>query len=74
MKKILKKPQNIVKHEKTEIRNTSSATGEEQEKSSRRYFLKKSAYVAPVLMALGQLVKPTNVQALGSVPGPPPIW
>jgi hypothetical protein len=38
----------------------------------RRKLLKKLAYTAPILIALGQLTKPTNVQAGGSQPVSPP--
>ncbi len=44
---------------------------ENQTGISRRSFLKKSAYTAPVLVAMGQLVKPTSVHA-DSTGGPPP--
>ena len=40
-------------------------------KSSRRTFLKKATYSAPVLLALGQLAKPTKAQADSGVDGPP---
>ena len=38
----------------------------EQEMKSRRHFLKKAAYAAPTIMALGHLARPTNVRADGS--------
>jgi hypothetical protein len=41
---------------------------------SRRDFLKKAAYTTPVLIALGQLVKPTDAQADSTIPPPPPGW
>ena len=34
--------------------------------NTRRKFLKKAAYSAPVLMAMGQLVKPVDAQADGT--------
>ncbi len=37
----------------------------------RRLFLKKLAYTAPVLTALGQLARPTVVHAETSIPDPP---
>ncbi len=40
--------------------------------TSRRSFLKRSVYSTPVLMAMGQLVKPINAQAEG-VNSVPPI-
>lgn len=55
-----------LKKEKTEI--------------SRRSFLKRSAYSAPVLMAMGQLAKPTlsHADGVGSTAngpsGPPTGW
>ena len=46
---------------------------QEDQKVSRRGFLKKAAYSAPVLMTMGQLVKPTNIHAdgTGGPEGPP---
>ncbi len=40
---------------------------------SRRNFLKKSVYSAPILIALGQFIKPTSVYAdgTGGPDGPP---
>lgn len=73
MKKALKKVQNMNALKKLEAESTLSAKEKDQEKSSRRHFLKKSVYSAPVLMALGQLVKPTGVQADSSVSGTP-VW
>lgn len=72
--KTLRKPQNTKKLEEIESECTLSGTKKEQEISSRRYFFKKTVYAAPVLMALGQLVKPTDIQALDSVPGTPEVW
>ena len=46
----------------------------DSESLSRRTFLKKSAYSAPVVIALGQLVKPSSANAANSVPAPPPVW
>ncbi len=43
-------------------------------KSSRRTFLKKATYSAPVLLALGQLAKPTKAQADSGDPSGPPNW
>jgi len=40
--------------------------------SNRRKFLKKAAYSAPVLLALGQLAKPTKAQADSGGPSGPP--
>ena len=44
-----------------------------EERKSRRAFMKKAAYSAPVLMALGQLAKPTAASAdnSGGSDGPP---
>jgi len=42
--------------------------------SKRRYFLKKAAYSAPVLLTLGQLIKPTKVEADSGNPVGPPSW
>ena len=69
----MKKVQNTNTHKKVEPESTLSAADKDQEQSSRRRFLKKSVYSAPVLMALGHLVKPTDVQAGYSVTEPP-VW
>lgn len=37
----------------------------------RRYFLKKSLYSTPTIIALGSLAKPENLEAGSAVPGPP---
>jgi hypothetical protein len=43
--------------------------------STRRTFLKKAVYSAPVLIALGQLAKPSKAQAdSGGPSGPPGGW
>lgn len=49
---------------------------EKQTEISRRSFLKRSAYTAPVLIAMGQLAKPTIVHAdgTGGPVGPPNVW
>jgi len=74
VRKTLKKPQNINALEKLERESALSVVEKDQKKSSRRHFLKKSIYSTPVLMTLGQLVKPTDVQG-GSIPGTPPaVW
>ena len=47
-----------------------------KEKSiNRRSFLKRAAYSAPVLITMGQLVKPANAEAdrVGSVASKP-VW
>jgi len=44
---------------------------QEESKISRRRFLKKTAYHAPVLIAMGQLVKPVDVHAEYNVSGTP---
>lgn len=69
----MKKVQSSNMHKKVEPESTLPAAEKDKEPPSRRRFLKKSVYSAPVLMALGQLVKPTDVQAQNSVPGPP-VW
>lgn len=46
----------------------------EEEPSNRRKFLKKAVYGAPVLMALGQLVKPEKAIAGGSEVEGTPVW
>ena len=49
---------------------------QKQTEISRRSFLKRSAYSAPVLMAMGQLAKPTLTHAdgTGGPEGPPGGW
>lgn len=49
---------------------------EKQTEISRRSFLKRSAYSAPVLMVMGQLAKPTLTHAdgTGGPEGPPGGW
>ena len=42
----------------------------EEAQQGRRSFLKKTAYAAPTLIALGGLMKPTKMQAQDF--GPPP--
>jgi hypothetical protein len=39
--------------------------------TGRRSFLKKAAYSAPVLLAMGQLVKPESAHAESQLPPPP---
>jgi len=47
-------------------------THKTQQAKSRRNFLKKTAYVAPTLLALGTLTKPTEVKAwFGGPPSDP---
>ena len=41
----------------------------EKEQQERRGFLKKTAYAAPTLIAMGQLLRPTKTEATF---GPPP--
>jgi hypothetical protein len=52
-------------------KNSDLLNEEEKSKSSRRTFLKKAAYSAPVLVGMGQLVKPTNVHADSTIASPP---
>ncbi len=49
---------------------------QKQTEISRRSFLKRSAYSAPVLIAMGQLAKPTLTHAdgTGGPEGPPGGW
>ena len=49
----------------------SNIEKQEESKISRRRFLKKTAYHAPVLIAMGQLVKPVDVHADSKVDGHP---
>jgi len=47
---------------------------ENKETNKRRKFLKKAVYSAPVLLALGQLAKPTKARADSGDPSGPPNW
>jgi len=47
---------------------------EEHGVSNRRGFLKKAVYSAPVVLVLGQLVKPTKARADSGDPSGPPDW
>ena len=49
----------------------SPENNKQESKVSRRGFLKKATYSAPVLMAMGQLVKPVETYALSKVAGNP---
>ena len=42
--------------------------------SKRRSFLKQVAYVAPSVMVLGALTKPTETKAGAGLPPSGPIW
>lgn len=42
-----------------------------QTDNNRRNFLKKSLYKAPMLVVLGQLIKPTSIYADSDVSSPP---
>ncbi len=46
----------------------------EKKENARRTFLKKAAYTAPIILTLGQLLKPTEVYALSTPPPGPPSW
>ena len=62
MKKIDKKLETIEENKMVETSST------------RRKFLKKAAYTAPVLLVLGQLTKPTKAEADSGDPTGPPNW
>jgi hypothetical protein len=47
---------------------------EKNNHNPRREFFKKAAYKAPVLLALGQLAKPTKAKADTGDPSGPPNW
>ena len=49
-------------------------TREKLEVKSRRSFLKQVAYVAPTVVALGALTKPTETKAGAGLPPSAPIW
>ena len=44
---------------------------ERREESERRIFLKKAIYRTPVLIAMGQLIKPEKARAESDIPPPP---
>jgi len=52
----------------------SSPLKEERKNPSRREFLKKAAWSAPGIIALGQLIKPVRTHADSKVPPPPDFW
>ena len=54
---------------KREIKSEEKHQGATE--NTRRKFLKKAAYSAPVLMAMGQLVKPYNAYADSTTAGNP---
>ncbi len=43
----------------------------DQMQKERRIFLRKAAYSAPVIITMGQLLKPTAVHAESALEGPP---
>jgi hypothetical protein len=57
-------------------KNDNNEPVEKSEKSHtcRRTFLKKTAYVAPTLIALGYLARPTNANALPTSTPDAPAW
>ena len=63
-----------VKKSEDMLNDSSTLSKQKKVTSSRRQFLKKAVYSAPVLMAMGQLLKPTHLQADSTVPPPPPVW
>ena len=61
------------KENNTNIDNVKIAEKEMSQHSSRRTFIKKVAYVAPTLIALGGLTRPTDAKA-GPRPPSGPTW
>jgi len=49
-------------------------TREKLERKSRRSFLKQVAYVAPTVVVLGALTKPTETKAGAGLPPSGPTW
>ena len=49
-------------------------TNQNKIQKERRHFLKKAAYVAPVIVALGALTKPTESEAGFGKPPSGPTW
>jgi len=58
----------IIMNSNQKLQNTKNVI---QTDNNRRNFLKKSLYKAPMLVVLGQLIKPTSIYAESDVPPPP---
>ena len=58
---------------KTNDINTTKNTPKD-EQVSRRTFIKKAVYVAPTLIALGSLTRPTDAEAGFGKPPSGPTW
>ncbi len=57
------------------INNIDTTQNTSKEKQvSRRTFIKKAAYVAPTLIALGSLTRPTDAEAGFGRPPSGPSW
>jgi hypothetical protein len=59
---------------KKNIEKKRSRENKNDIKNSRRGFLKKAVYSAPVLLALGELTHPTKAKADSGPPEGPPSW
>jgi len=57
---------------KNDINTTKNTPKEKQ--VSRRTFIKKAAYIAPTLIALGSLTRPTDAEAGFGPPPSGPTW
>lgn len=53
--------------------NTTKSTPKEKQ-VSRRTFIKKATYIAPTLIALGSLTRPTDAKAGFGRPPSGPTW
>jgi len=54
--------------------STTPTKKEKEELQSRRSFMKKAAYAAPTLVALGTLTRPTEAKAGFGKPPSGPNW
>ena len=61
------------KNSVSEVRKPTEQT-EQNATSSRRTFMKKAAYAAPTLLALGSLTRPTDAKAGFGKPPSGPDW
>jgi len=65
----------IVMQKKSQVDHSIASKKQEQEGlESRRSFIKKAAYAAPTLVALGTLMRPTEAKAGFGKPPSGPSW
>ncbi len=56
------------------LKEKTLPSAEKKVQTDRRSFIKKAVYVAPTLMALGGLLRPTEVKAGFGKPPSGPTW